>query len=63
LFVQSAKSVTYDKAGAKLALRGVSPATIVFSDRPKRLAVLERGQGQFFEGPAQRHRLSSTRRR
>jgi hypothetical protein len=38
LFVQSATSMTYDKASGKLALRGVSPATIVFSDRPKRIA-------------------------
>jgi hypothetical protein len=38
LFVQSAQSMTYDKASGKLVLRGVSPATIVFSDRPKRLA-------------------------
>src|SRR4029453_10677088 len=38
LFVQSATSMTYDKGSGKLVLRGVSPATIVFSDRPKRLA-------------------------
>ena len=38
LFVQSAMSMTYDKGSGKLVLRGVSPATIVFSDRPKRLA-------------------------
>jgi len=38
LFVQSATGMTYDKASGKLVLRGVSPATIVFSDRPKRIA-------------------------
>ena len=38
LFVQSATSMTYDRVSGKLALRGVSPATIVFSDRPKRIA-------------------------
>ena len=38
LFVQSAKGMTYDKASGKLTLLGISPATIVFSDRPKRLA-------------------------
>jgi hypothetical protein len=38
LFVQSATSMTYDKTSGKIVLRGVSPATIVFSDRPKRLA-------------------------
>jgi hypothetical protein len=36
LFVQNAKSVTYDNG--KLTLKGVSPATIMFSDRPERLA-------------------------
>lgn len=38
LFVQSATSMTYAKTSGKLVLRGVSPATIVFSDRPKRIA-------------------------
>jgi hypothetical protein len=38
LFVQSATSMAYDKTSGKLVLRGVSPATIVFSDRPKRIA-------------------------
>jgi|SRR5215510_3496894 len=38
LFVQSATSMSYDKASGKLVLRGVSPATIVFSERPKRIA-------------------------
>ena len=36
LFVQSAKSMTYDKG--KLTLRGVSPVTIFFTDRPERIA-------------------------
>ena len=36
LFVQSAKSMTYDKG--KLTLRRVSPVTIFFTDRPERIA-------------------------
>jgi len=36
LFVQSAKSMNYDKG--KLTLKGVSPVTIFFSDRPERIA-------------------------
>lgn len=38
LFVQSAKSVTFDKAANKLTLEGVSPVTVFFSDRPERIA-------------------------
>jgi len=38
LFVQSAKSLTFDKATSKVTLEGVSPATIFFSDRPDRIA-------------------------
>jgi hypothetical protein len=36
LFVQNAKSVTYENG--KLTLKGVSPATVLFSDRPERIA-------------------------
>jgi hypothetical protein len=36
LFVQNAKGVTY--ADGKLTLEGVSPATVMFSDRPERIA-------------------------
>ena len=36
LFVQSAKSMTHDQG--KLTLRGVSPVTIFFTDRPERIA-------------------------
>jgi hypothetical protein len=36
LFVQNAKSMTYDQG--KLTLQGVSPVTIFFSDRPERIA-------------------------
>ena len=36
LFVQNAKSMTYDKG--KLTLKGVSPVTIFFTDRPERIA-------------------------
>jgi len=38
LFVQSAKSLSFDKATNKVTLEGVSPATIFFSDRPDRIA-------------------------
>ncbi len=36
LFVQNAKGITY--ADGKLTLNGVSPATVMFSDRPERIA-------------------------
>ena len=36
LFVQSAKDVTFD--GGKMTLKGVSPVTVMFSDRPQRIA-------------------------
>ncbi|MCU0923524.1 MAG: hypothetical protein MUF16_24905, partial [Burkholderiaceae bacterium] len=36
LFVQNAGSMTY--ANGKLTLRGVSPVTIFFTDRPERIA-------------------------
>jgi hypothetical protein len=38
LFVQTAKGMTFDKASGKLTLEGVSPVTIMFSDRPERIA-------------------------
>jgi len=38
LFVQSAKGMTYDKSVGKLTLTGVSPVTVMFSDRPERIA-------------------------
>lgn len=36
LFVQSAKSMTYEKG--RLTLHGVNPVTVFFSDRPERIA-------------------------
>lgn len=36
LFVQNAKGITY--ADGRLTLNGVSPATVLFSDRPERIA-------------------------
>jgi len=36
LFVQNAKGIAY--ADGKLTLKGVSPATVMFSDRPERIA-------------------------
>ena len=38
LFVQSAKSLSFDKATSKVTLQGVSPTTVFFSDRPERVA-------------------------
>ena len=38
LFVQNAKSMTYDAASRKLTLKGISPVTIFFTDRPERIA-------------------------
>src|SRR5712692_5641627 len=38
LFVQSAKSLTFDKATNKVTLESVSPATVFFSDRSDRSA-------------------------
>jgi hypothetical protein len=38
LFVQSAKRMIFDKSTQRLALEGVSPVTIFFSDRPERIA-------------------------
>jgi hypothetical protein len=38
LFVQNAKSMSYDKAQGKLTLQGVSPVTVFFTDRPERIA-------------------------
>jgi hypothetical protein len=36
LFVQNARGIAY--ADGKLTLKGVSPATVMFSDRPERIA-------------------------
>src|SRR4249920_1838393 len=38
LFVQTAKSMSFDKATNKLTLEGVSSTTLFFSDRPERIA-------------------------
>ena len=38
LFVQSAKSMTFDPAQKKLTLENVSPVTVFFTDRPERIA-------------------------
>jgi hypothetical protein len=38
LFVQNAKSMTFDKAKGKLTLKGISPVTVFFTDRPERIA-------------------------
>jgi hypothetical protein len=38
LFVQNANSMTFDKANGKLTLKGISPVTIFFTDRPERIA-------------------------
>jgi hypothetical protein len=38
LFVQSAKSMSFDPATNKLTLKDVSPVTVFFTDRPERIA-------------------------
>jgi hypothetical protein len=38
LFVQTANTMTFDKATKKLTLENVSPITIMFTDRPERIA-------------------------
>jgi hypothetical protein len=38
LFVQTSKGMTFDKASSKLTLVGVSPVTVMFADRPERIA-------------------------
>ena len=38
LFVQTAKSMSFDKSTNKLNLEGVSSTTLFFSDRPERIA-------------------------
>jgi hypothetical protein len=37
LFVQNGKGMTFDKAKSRLTLKGVSPVTVFFSDRPERI--------------------------
>ena len=38
LFVQTSKGMTFDKATSTLTLVGVSPVTVMFTDRPERVA-------------------------
>jgi len=38
LFVQTAKGIAFDRPTGKLTLEGVSPVTVMFSDRPERIA-------------------------
>ena len=38
LFVQTAKEMTFDKSSSKLTLVGISPITVMFADRPERIA-------------------------
>jgi hypothetical protein len=38
LFVQTAKGMTFDKSASKLTLNDISPITVMFSDRPERIA-------------------------
>ncbi len=38
LFVQTAKGVMFDKSTGKPTLEGISPITVMFSDRPERVA-------------------------
>jgi hypothetical protein len=38
LFAQTARGMTFDRAGGKLTLEGVSRETLFFADRPERIA-------------------------
>jgi hypothetical protein len=38
LFVQNAQSMHFDKTTGKLTLKGISPVTVFFTDRPERIA-------------------------
>lgn len=38
LFVQTSKSLTFDKPTNKITLVGVAPMTLFFTDRPQRIA-------------------------
>lgn len=38
LFVQTSKGMVFDKATSQLTLKGVSPVTLYFTDRPQRIA-------------------------
>ena len=38
LFVQTSKGMTFDKATSTLTLVGISPVTVMFTDRPERIA-------------------------
>jgi hypothetical protein len=38
LFVQTAKEMNFDKSTNQLTLEGVSPITVMFTDRPERIA-------------------------
>ena len=38
LFVQTSQAMTFDKASNTLTLVGVSPVTVMFADRPERIA-------------------------
>jgi hypothetical protein len=38
LFVQTSKSLTFDKSTNKLTLVGITPMTLFFTDRPERIA-------------------------
>lgn len=47
LFVQNARGVKIDKSKGTLTLKGVSPTTLFFSDRPQRLAGHFHTKGEF----------------
>src|SRR5262249_9230565 len=61
LFVQTAKSMSFDQASQKLTLEGVSPITVMFTDRPERIAshmlttafvpFWSKGKGSFLSDP------------
>jgi len=64
MFVQSARSMTFNSSVSALTLGGVSPITFFFSDRPERIAgnmrtasfvpFWSKGKDSFLSDPAQR---------
>ena len=61
LFVQTAKSMTFDKSTNKLTLNGISSTTLFFSDRPERIAGNIKPQRSYRSGARGRTVFSPTR--
>lgn len=61
LFVQTAKGMTFDMSTGKWTLDGVSPVTVMFSDRPERIAANMRTAALCRSGARARTASSPTR--